>query len=242
PTDRGELIAAVNTGAGTVELRGVLDIFGTDWSTVYGLQDRMAELETLAGEKADKEHVHTTAEITDLHHYSGTGFPEGKVTAPVGATYTDTEATNGAIRWVKTSGTGNTGWQVEYGSTGSRDISSMLKNAIGDVTIERIGQIVYLDAKSIKPEETLNSGSTFLSSLPSGFRPTARRVFGVNATASSSTLRSGFQHPDGSIGVWAPSTDDIYQITHYWITTNSWPTSLPGTRSEEHTSELQSRI
>src|SRR5699024_1866510 len=136
PTDRGELIAAVNTGAGTVELRGVLDIFGTDWSTVYGLQDRMAELETLAGEKADKEHVHTTAEITDLHHYSGTGFPEGKVTAPVGATYTDTEATNGAIRWVKTSGTGNTGWQVEYGSTGSRDISSMLKNAIGDVTIE----------------------------------------------------------------------------------------------------------
>ena len=41
--------------------------------------------------------------------YRGTGSPEGKVAAPVGSTYTDTAATNGAIRWIKTSGTGATG-------------------------------------------------------------------------------------------------------------------------------------
>src|SRR5699024_8411826 len=138
-------------------------------------------------ESAPLVHEHTIAQITDLHHYSGTGSPEGKVTAPVGATYVDTAATNGAIRWLNTSGTGSTGWTVEYGSTGSRDISSMLTNSIGDVTIERIGQVVYLEAKSIKPEETLGSGSTFLSSLPSGFRPAGRRTFSVNATLSSPT-------------------------------------------------------
>ena len=61
--------------------------------------------------KSDKGHVHTADQITDLHHYRGTGSPEGKVSAPVGSVYTDTAATNGAIRWIKTSGTGNTGWR-----------------------------------------------------------------------------------------------------------------------------------
>ena len=159
----------------------------------------------------------------------GTGSPEGKVAAPVGSVYTDTAATNGAIRWIKTSGAGTTGWTVEYGSTGSRDISSMLTDATGTVTIERIGQVVYLDAKTIKPGETLGSGSTFLSSLPSGFRPAARRDFSVNATLSSSTVRSGFQFTNGAFGIWSPSIDDNYRFSHFWITANPWPTTLPGT-------------
>lgn len=40
----------------------------------------------------------------------GTGFPNGVISAPVGSTYIDTNATNGAIKWVKATGSGNTGW------------------------------------------------------------------------------------------------------------------------------------
>lgn len=53
--------------------------------------------------------------------YEGSGFPEGVVTATVGKTYRDNAGTNGAILWVKASGTGNTGWKVVYGDTGWRD-------------------------------------------------------------------------------------------------------------------------
>ena len=161
--------------------------------------------------------------------YTGTGSPEGKIEAPVGSVYTDSAATNGAIRWIKTIGAGNTGWVVEYGNTGIRDISNLLKDATGSVTISRIGQVVYLEARVIKPEETLGSGSSFLASLPVGFRPATRRDFSINATLSASTVRSGFQFTSGAIGVWNPSTSDIYYFQNHWITSNSWPTSLPGT-------------
>ena len=163
--------------------------------------------------------------------YRGIGSPEGKVAAPVGSVYTDTAATNGAIRWVKTSGTGTTGWRVEYGDTGLRDISSLLTNATGAVTIARIGQVVYLEVNDVRPTKELGSGSTYLGDLPVGFRPPKRRDFGVSIAPSSSATRSSFQFPSGAIGVWSPSTSDRYFFQHYWITTNPWPASLPGTPS-----------
>ena len=48
----------------------------------------------------------------------GTGMPNGRVVAPVGTTYVDTNATNGALKWIKRSGTGNQGWEVLTGDTG----------------------------------------------------------------------------------------------------------------------------
>ena len=60
----------------------------------------------------------------------GTGFPEGVVTAAVGTYYTDTAATNGALRWVKATGTGNTGWKVVYGDTGWRNVSEWFDPAV----------------------------------------------------------------------------------------------------------------
>ena len=56
----------------------------------------------------------------------GTGSPEGVVTANVGTEWTDTAGTNGAWKWMKKSGTGNTGWKVIDGDTGWRDVSSLL--------------------------------------------------------------------------------------------------------------------
>ena len=164
-----------------------------------------------------------------LLSFAGTGSPEGKITAPVGSVYTDTVATNGAIRWVKTSGTGNTGWQVEYGDTGLRDISNLLLNATGPVSIRRIGSTVYLNVKGITPASTLNSGAPFLDALPVGFRPMERRDFANMSNIREGVSRSMFQFPTGAMGVWVPSTSDKYFFQHSWLTTNAWPTSLPGT-------------
>lgn len=54
----------------------------------------------------------------------GVGFPEGVVTAPVGTEYVDSAATNGAVKWIKATGSGSTGWRVTYGDTGWRTLSS----------------------------------------------------------------------------------------------------------------------
>lgn len=49
---------------------------------------------------------------------SGHGFPEGKVTAHIGNTYIDLDRTNGALKWIKSTDGGNTGWKVLIGDTG----------------------------------------------------------------------------------------------------------------------------
>lgn len=53
----------------------------------------------------------------------GTGFPNGKVTAPVGTTYVDTAVTNGALKWIKRTGDNNQGWEVLTGDTGWRNLT-----------------------------------------------------------------------------------------------------------------------
>ena len=48
----------------------------------------------------------------------GTGMPNGVVEAPIGTTYIDTAKTKGALKWIKTTDGGNTGWKVAEGDTG----------------------------------------------------------------------------------------------------------------------------
>ena len=57
----------------------------------------------------------------------GTGMPNGKVTAPVGTTYVDTAATNGALKWIKRTGAENQGWEVLTGDTGWRTLNIVSK-------------------------------------------------------------------------------------------------------------------
>jgi len=42
---------------------------------------------------------------------TGSGSPEGSVTAPVGSEYLRTDGTTNTTHYVKTSGAGNTGWE-----------------------------------------------------------------------------------------------------------------------------------
>ena len=48
----------------------------------------------------------------------GTGMPNGVVEAEIGTTYVDKNKTNGALKWIKTTDGGNTGWKVAEGDTG----------------------------------------------------------------------------------------------------------------------------
>ena len=113
-------------------------------------------------EPASKDYVDQRVPIGS---FTGTGSPEGNVAAPIGSVYTDTAATNGAIRWIKTSGTGNTGWRVEYGDTGWRDISDNIDTSTldiesgGHVRIRRTERFVEYSFKSVKAKQ---SGNVYL--------------------------------------------------------------------------------
>lgn len=63
---------------------------------------------------------HVTLPLPDNvgHEMRGTGMPNGVVEAPIGATYIDTAKINGALKWIKTTDDGNTGWKVVEGDTG----------------------------------------------------------------------------------------------------------------------------
>ena len=80
------------------------------------------------------------------HEIRGTGSPEGRITAEIGTTYVDVNVTNGALKWIKESNGGNTGWKVLTGDTGWRTLKSVSKLTIGSRTsfikIRRVNNLV----------------------------------------------------------------------------------------------------
>ena len=87
---------------------------------------------------------------TNQWEIHGTGMPNGKVSAPRGTTYVDMEATNGALKWIKTTDGGNTGWQVFTGDTGWRTLPLVNKRGNARLQIRRINDeiIVKFDGLS----------------------------------------------------------------------------------------------
>lgn len=80
------------------------------------------------------------------HEIRGTGSPEGRITAEIGTTYVDVNVTNGALKWIKESGNGNTGWRVLIGDTGWRTLNSVSKLVANGKTsfikIRRVNNLV----------------------------------------------------------------------------------------------------
>ena len=72
----------------------------------------------------------------------GRGMPNGVVTAPVGTTYVDEAVTNGVLKWIKKTGTGNTGWEVLIGDTGWKILPSVSKLGNSFVKIRRVNNVV----------------------------------------------------------------------------------------------------
>lgn len=79
----------------------------------------------------------TNAPQANEYEIHGTGMPNGKVTAPVGTTYVDTAATNGALKWIKRTGTDNQGWEVLTGDTGWRTLQIVSKLGASYLKVRR---------------------------------------------------------------------------------------------------------
>lgn len=73
----------------------------------------------------------------------GRGMPNGVVTAPIGTTYVDEAVTNGALKWIKKSGTGNTGWEVLIGDTGWRTLPAVSKLGNSFVKVRRKNDTIF---------------------------------------------------------------------------------------------------
>lgn len=180
----------------------------------------------LKGDKGDKGDT-GNASAFELR---GTGFPEGVVTASVGTYYTDTNATNGAIRWVKASGTGNIGWRVIFGDTGWRNVLSLAdatKATVELLAVRRVNDTVIVTAR-FKTANASGPVTTSPNALPAGFAKSTASDSRI--TVAFSGTRAWVSHDNAIIynGVVAnnSTTNHLHDEHH---TVAPWPATLPGT-------------
>ena len=188
------------------------------------------------------------------HEIRGTGFPEGRITAEIGTTYVDVNATNGALKWIKESGNGNTGWKVLIGDTGWRTLNSVSKLGNSFVKIRRLNNLVLYqfgglqwgwfgivrrDGQGYILQETDRERNCFIifrDNIPTGFR-------------TQSSLIGNIYNDNGIVyGTWyvggaadqnhlrfqflnpVPTDRDIGDIrvsSVSYLTDDPWPTTLP---------------
>ncbi len=74
----------------------------------------------------------------------GEGMPNGKVDGTIGQTYVDTKKTNGALKWIKRTPSGNQGWAVLDGDTGWKTLNAVSKLGNSHVKARRVNDTVYL--------------------------------------------------------------------------------------------------
>ena len=79
---------------------------------------------------------------TNKWEIHGTGMPNGVVEAEIGMTYVDKNKTNGALKWIKTTDGGNTGWEVLIGDTGWRTLNSVSRAGNSFIKIRRVNNLV----------------------------------------------------------------------------------------------------
>lgn len=184
----------------------------------------------------------------------GTGMPNGKVTAPVGTTYVDTNATSGALKWIKRTGADNLGWEVLTGDTGWRTltIDSKLGNSYlkvrrkNDTVMYQFGGLKYGwfgivrrggPGYSIQPSDReRNVFILGLNKVPQGFRSEFSLIGGIHndkGVPYGTWYLGGpgdgnmlrFQFTDP-----VPTDRDIGDIrvsSIMYLTNDPWPTSLP---------------
>lgn len=184
----------------------------------------------------------------------GTGMPNGKVTAPVGTTYVDTAATNGALKWIKRTGTDDQGWEVLTGDTGWRTLNIVSKLGASYLKVRRKNDTVMYQfgglqwgwfgivrrggpGYSIQPSDReRNVFILGLHQVPQGFRSEFSLIGGIyndKGTPYGTWYVGGpgdgnmlrFQFTDP-----VPTDRDIGDIrvsSIMYLTTDPWPTRLP---------------
>lgn len=72
----------------------------------------------------------------------GEGMPNGKVNGTIGQTYVDTKKTNGALKWIKRTASGNQGWFVLDGDTGWKTLNILSKLGNSYMQVRRVNDTV----------------------------------------------------------------------------------------------------
>ncbi len=186
--------------------------------------------------------------IGDVQHRYDTGQPNGRIAAPPGSTYTDTAVTCGAVKWIKTWGTGNTGWTVLYGDTGWRDVKSLLDpfwDSTSNLQLRRINKTVYLRSSNLKVGDNPTGARSAIKQLfpdkntfPLGFRNAgwgrAQALAIINTSGNDGigsiyTYRAAHDFAVRAIldtGNWTKGDSCAFNMSY--VTENDWPTALPG--------------
>ena len=79
---------------------------------------------------------------TSSSELTGTGMPNGRVNGTLGQTYVDTAKTNGALKWIKRTASGNQGWAVLDGDTGWKNINILSKLGNSYLQVRRVNNTV----------------------------------------------------------------------------------------------------
>jgi hypothetical protein len=168
-------------------------------------------------------------------HLSGTGSPEGVVTAAPGSTWLQTDATTdvkGWIRWIKATGTGNTGWVAgPEADTGWRDVSGSVSGWT-NVTVNRInvrrrgGDVEFL----LSWNAAAGASGVGAWTTPSGFRfaPNLTDLRHTWFDVGTSTALGGMSTASGSNVSFQPVASRNVRGYYAYSTPDAWPTSLPG--------------
>lgn len=132
----------------TLEAKPTVDVSAFAKKTEVPTVDSVNNLLRTQGEQLVKINALEAKSGYEIH---GTGMPNGKVTAQIGTTYVDMAVTNGALKWIKRTGDGNTGWQVLTGDTGWRTLPLINKRGNAKLQVRRINDqvIVKFDGLSL---------------------------------------------------------------------------------------------
>lgn len=125
----------------TLEGKPTLDISDFAKKTEVPTTDSVNNLLRTQGEQSVKINALEAKAGYEIH---GTGMPNGQVSAPIGTTYVDMNVTNGALKWIKRTGTENTGWQVLTGDTGWRTLPLINKRGNAKLQVRRINDQVIV--------------------------------------------------------------------------------------------------
>ena len=79
---------------------------------------------------------------TSSSELTGTGMPNGRVNGTLGQTYVDTAKTNGALKWIKRTASGNQGWAVLDGDTGWKNLNILSKLGNSYLQVRRVNNTV----------------------------------------------------------------------------------------------------
>ena len=180
--------------------------------------------------------------VESPYELRGTGFPEGKVTANPGTYYTDTDVTNGAWRWFKKTGTGNTGWVVQDGDTGWREITATAVDPAasqpgGRIFVRRLSPaLASIRVLGLAPLSVDGVPMVETDWLPSGFRNQGPVMFYLTDLGRGES-KGGVAARLGNSAWWkyarplkintTTAADAKGEVV--FTTTDPWPSTLPGT-------------